>query len=96
MCKVSELNKRSRGMVDEKSFKEICAESRSFFESFAGILEEYEKQDSFNAPERRSMIDMIATVQIIALMLAENFGISDNEVCEAGCEIFDRIDRRLD
>ena len=96
MCKVSELNKRSRGMVDEKSFKEVCAESRSFFESFAGILEEYEKQDSFKMSERRSMIEMIAAGQIIALMLAESFDISDEEVCKAGCEIFDRLDKNME
>ena len=96
MCKVSELNERSRGMVNGKSFEEVCFESITFFESFAGILEEYKKNGSFDMTDRQNMVEMIASGQIIALMLAETFGIKDKEVCEAGCEIFDTIDHKAD
>lgn len=91
MCKVRDLNKRSRDLAN-KMGDETIKEARRVFKDFADLIKRYDKLTDKNSKDRETIAKAFAGMQIITLMLCERFEISDEEVLQAGCKIFDEED----
>lgn len=93
MCTVSELNKRSRALGNTMDQSDICCEVSGILEGMSEKIADYGKKRSRVSGYKEELARLIAANQMALLMLCEAFGISDREVCEAGCELFDEMDK---
>lgn len=92
MCKARELNKKSREVINNGTMK--GGDVISYVDGFSEFLLFPHKgsKDLRGEELKEELTKRIAGMQIIMLALCGKHGISDEEVIEAACKIFDEYD----
>ena len=94
MCKAFELNKKSRELAKDRKLCDVCEDAISALTTISrelnGLKEEAIEDEESVISEKRGLVAFtVASMQATALMLCEAFGIKDEDVIKAGCELFE-------